>query len=298
MVGVKNIVQTPKIARMDNLYLFNDVESIGKRCSYIGSRNGPAKLEDLKFTLVHPFYNEKARFNKQFEVWKSWSQYVRDRVNILIVDDGSPNPVKDYITEEMRVALWDFDFQIYRIQQDLKWNTPGALNLGLCVAPTDWVLIMDSDCAFDNENMEILLKADPESSSVYHFPRQRIGKRGDNLMNKRYLPCTKLFHRNIFETKLGGFDEDYTGEYSGGYAYFDTDIDDRMFLAKIPFFIWNGVTAIEWMPSVSGNEIVSRTQKEEKINRKLFYQKQNIRNKTLDPYNPSKILRFKFEKVW
>lgn len=283
---------------MDNLYLFNTIEEVGKAHTYIGSRKGPIKLEDVKLSLVHPFYNEKTRFCKQIEIWKGWPDYIRDKVNIIIIDDGSPNPIHNYITPKIEDVLSKFNFSIYRIQQNLKWNTPGALNLGLTVAPSDWVLIMDSDCAFDAKNIEILLKADPEVNSVYHFPRQRIGKEGDDLENRRYLPCTKLFHRSIFMDKLGGFDEDFTGEYSKGWAFFDSDFDSRIFKGKIPFYIWNNVKAFEWMPSIINNEILRRTKKEENINRKLFYQKQAEREVTKNIKNSTPILRFDWKLVY
>jgi len=285
---------------MENLYLFNTVDGVGKGHTYIDKRNGPDKLENTKLTLVHPFYNEQARFNRQVEVWRNWSDYVRDRVNIIIVDDGSPNPVRNYITPEIDKLLSNFNFSIQRIKKDLKWNTPGALNVGLVEAPTEWVLIMDSDCAFDNENMEKLLKADPESFAVYKFPRQRMGRKGDHLDNRRFLPCTMLFHRSLFLDKVGGFDEDYTGEYSGGYAFFDTDFDERAYLFKCenPMFIWNSVTATEWMPSITKGEIVKRTDKDQNVNRRLLQDKRAKRRETLDIKNPGPILRFEYEQVY
>jgi glycosyltransferase involved in cell wall biosynthesis len=217
-------------------------------------------------------------------------------VNIVIIDDGSPNPVHEYTTPEQDAVLTDFNFSIYRIRKDLKWNTPGALNLGLTVATTDWVLIMDSDCSLDNENMERLLKADPEEGAIYKFPRQQVGKKGEDLTNKRYLTCTMLFHRSIFLDAIGGFDEDFTGEYSGGYAYFDNDFDARVAQSLIPVFIWNNITTTYWMPSICG--LVERTKADERVNRKLFYAKRDARRISLQTRNPTETLRFRYWKSY
>ena len=286
---------------MEDLYLFNTVRRVGTELTYIEPREGPAKLEDVGLTVVHPFYNEKERFHRQLEVWKGWSDYVRDRVRIVLIDDGSPNPVHTYIDKHADYLLARLNFSIHRITKNLKWNTPGALNLGLHMAPTDWVLIMDSDCAFTDEHMRTLLKADPEPFAVYKFPRQRYGcDRSENLKNKRFLPCTMLFHRSLFWDRLGGFDEDYTGEYSGGYAFFDTDFDERAFRLKdrCPMFIWNAVTATEWMPSLAGYEIVERTKNDERKNRELLFRKRMARSESQEVKNPSPILRFEWETTY
>jgi glycosyltransferase involved in cell wall biosynthesis len=277
---------------MDDLYLLHPVVGLESAGYLSGSREGPAKLEDTRLTLVHPFYNERDRFNRQVKVWAGWSDYVRSRVKIVLVDDGSPDPLHTYITPEVEKTLSGLNFSIHRIRKNLKWNTPGALNLGLTVATTDWVLIMDSDCSFDNDNMERLLKADPEEGAIYKFPRQQVGIKSEDLSNQRYLTCAMLFHRSIFLDAIGGFDEDFTGEYSGGYAYFDVDLDDRVRRSRaIPIFIWNHVTITYWMPSICG--LVARSGADERVNRKLFYAKREARREELQVRNPTATLRFR-----
>lgn len=283
---------------MDNLYLLNDCPSIGEPHKYITSRSGPTTLAEKGLTIVHPFYNEHNRFELQYSNWIQWSNRVRDCVRITLIDDGSPNPVHKYITKNKDKRLSYFNFDIYRIMKNLKWNTPGALNLGLTVAPTEWVLIMDSDCAFDSDNMEKLLDADPEPNAVYKFPRQRVGSETEDLDNTRYLPCTILMHKSLI-WKFGGFNEDYTGEYSGGYAFFDTDFDSRIYTTKEhPCFIWNDITAIEWMPSEADGEIVQRLQKDEKINRKLWHSNKAIAESNQEFHNPTPILRFPWKRTY
>ena len=96
-------------------------------------------------------------------------------MRIVLVDDGSPDPVHTWITPSKAKRLAYFDFTIYRILEDLARNTPGALNLGFMTATTEFVLCMDSDCAFAPEQLERLLELVPREDCVYKFPRQRIG---------------------------------------------------------------------------------------------------------------------------
>jgi len=167
----------------------------------------------------------------------------------------------------------ELNIGVYRITDDLKWNTPGTLNLGFTVAPDSWVLTMDSDCTFAAGDMNRFLAANPEEGAVYKFNRQRYGDPEiENLGNKRYLPCSMLLHKNLF-WHVGGFDEDFTGEYSGGYALFDNYFDRRVAALEYPWYIWEDVEAIEWMPSVAAMGRDPENENHYKTNKKIMYSK-------------------------
>lgn len=254
-------------------------------------------LSSSSVSLVHPFYNEERRFDLQIDLWSCWPVEVKEKVRITIIDDGSPSPVHTWITDSKLKKLAELNINVYRIEKDLMWNTPGALNLGLVTAPNEWVMIMDSDCAFDGDNWKILLAGDYDPNAVYKFPRQRHGTIED-LSNKRFLPCTMFFHKNLVWS-LGGFDEGFTGEYSGGYAYFDNDLDSRLTERGHPIYIWNGAVAIEWMPSMANWEIVNRSGSHQKINRRLAGKKARIRRGEEEgEARNTEILRFPWRRVF
>jgi hypothetical protein len=280
---------------MDNLYRHNARKGNGP---VKGSVIGPSRLHTTGVTLVHPFYGEQARFENQYKLWLDWPDSVKRLVNIVLIDDGASNPIHTWITPSKLKRINDLNLTVYRITQDLKWNTPGALNLGFTVAPDPWVLIMDSDCAFDGKNWQKLLDQKPVEEATYQFPRQRIGDKTEDTDNRRYLPCTILIHKNTV-WKMGGFDEDFTGEYTGGYAFFDSDLFLRFKEESVPNYIWNGITATEWMPSQSNGEIVQRTQREERLNRQIMYRKQRQRAGTEEgsPRN-TQILRFPWKRTF
>lgn len=182
------------------------------------------KLIDLGLSIVHPFYNNKERFDIQLSNWGAYSSIIKQRVNFLIVDDGSSPPVHTYITNQQRKRL-DLNTQIYRIMKDIKWNTPGALNLGVMKAKNDWVLIMDSDCLLKPESIFHLMdNFAPKEDWFYYFPRKRITDDPVKEKITRYLPCAILFNKKSFFT-VGGFDEDFVGANSGGYGIFDNHFE-------------------------------------------------------------------------
>lgn len=253
--------------------------------------DGGRSLGDLGFTLVHPFYNEKQRFDLQFETWLEWPERLREKVRIVVIDDGSPSPVLSWLTPSKMKRIGSLKLSIYRVLEDLKWNTPGALNLGFMTAPTEFVLCMDSDCAFNAFYLEKFLHISPREDSIYLFPRKREGEKDENIHNTRYLPCSMLMHKNVF-LAVNGFDEDFTGARSGNWGFFDNDFIRKAKTAGYRNYIWRDVEATEWMPSVCGPPL-QRERSQEVGNKKLMYQKWNG-----EVPIGREILRFPWKKVF
>jgi glycosyltransferase involved in cell wall biosynthesis len=276
---------------------------------------GPNFLKDVGFSVVHPFFNERARFDLQFNNWLTWPDEVKERVHIVIADDCSPSPVHSWMTKNKLKYVDQLNLDIYRITTDLKHNTPGALNLAFDRAPDDFVLTMDSDCAFKSDQIVKFLDANPREDTIYKFNRSRIGDPNakglkdaigydwdENLGKTRYLNCSMLMHKNVFSS-LSGFDEDFTGARSNGYGYFDNDFDRRANLEGYPMYVWEEVVATEWMPSVSNGEVASRTGREQRRNVHLMrrkaggYYEDSLDKHPTIPQNRD-ILRFDWEKTF
>ena len=101
-----------------------------------------------------------------------------------------------------------------------------------------------------------------------------------------------VVERSVFES-LNGFDEDYTGFRSGGYAFFDNDFDRKILEAgyhcgRVPSEIY----ATEYMDDYIGPK-VQRTRKDEDVNRKLMYEKA----KGVVPRN-NQMLQFPWRRVY
>jgi len=255
---------------------------------------GPVSLGDSGFTMLHPFFNERERFELLVENWATWSEAVKSKVQVVLIDDCSPSPVHTWFTPSICKRLGNLNIAVYRISSDLKWNTPGALNLGFTVAPHPWVLTMDSDCTFDAENIEKFLSATPLEHAYYRFNRKRYGdpKIDEGLHLTRPLPCSLLLHKNLF-WHIGGFDEDFTGARTGGYALFDTYFHHNASLLAYEWFTWHDVVATEWMPSIASMERPPELEKHYKINKRVMYNKQ----KGVFPAK-SEILRFDWDRTF
>lgn len=107
----------------------------------------------------------------------------------VIVDDCSKEPLGPL--EGVRVA---------RVTDDIKWNQPGARNLGFHICE-GWVLCADIDHLVTKENMEQLEKTNLRRGCVYY-----LGREDTNSVN------IYVIHKDDFE-KIGGYDEDFCGNY-------------------------------------------------------------------------------------
>jgi len=244
-------------------------------------------LKELGLTLVYAFYNnEEKRLAIQWHAWKSYPESILEKLHVVLVDDGSKVPLNIPKPHPL-------DLSIYRIKEDIKWNTPGALNLGVLQAPTDWVLTLDSDCILDCDAItRLMTDLSPVQNSVYYFERtKRIYQ--DKVVYRRYHPCASLMYKATFQ-KIGGFDEDFVGARSGGYAVWDRDFEDRITKTPDKFHrtsIMN-VDITEFMPDVTGGTVQPKdVQDKFDINLALMRDKGLGRK----PRN-RKLLNFKWEK--
>lgn len=255
------------------------------------------KLREQGLTIVHPFYDDQPRLEHHLRNWLRYSPEAKDALNLVLVDDGSKEPLiawADFnkVVDDIKVK----SFSIYRVIQNLKWNTPGALNLGITQAPTEWVLIMDSDCLLQPDDLDRLMDFEPDPAMFHLFHRNRISY-NDHLLKakeRQPLPCSILMTKTAFR-ELGGFDEDFTGERSGGYGFFDSDFTNRAKKARKLAVMPDSIVIQEYMEDIVGPNVHTRerVRNKDKINKKIWYAK--IAGEI--PRN-TELCRFEWKKVF
>lgn len=144
-----------------------------------------------KLSLIVPYYNQPEMLALQEGVWREYPPEVR----VLLIDDGSQECPKPSHAK------------VYRILEDIPWNTPGAINLGARAAKDGWLCVMEIDHSLMPQEMRKLLAMDLERDAVYYFTREaRHGQTQGQFLCERgwFWEC-------------GGMDEDF----SGNYGYFE-----------------------------------------------------------------------------
>jgi hypothetical protein len=171
-------------------------------------------------TLIVPYYRNVAMLAQQLKEWKDYPE----GVEIVVVDDGSPEPASDVLKASDRAKL-------YRVIPDIPWNRGGARNLGAHVAETKWLMHIDIDhilpaaaaCRMFDRHFP------PDDNRWYRFRRWRVGKadatrRKDAIRDDisfgevrphgdSYLCTRELYWR------VGGYNENFSGCLGGGSPF-------------------------------------------------------------------------------
>ncbi len=168
---------------------------------------GDKTLRELGLTLIYPCFGQEKRIFRLLKVWDAWSEDVKEHVSIILVDDHGTPSIEDLLADR----TMDYNLSVYRIQDDLEYNLPGALNLGIMVAFTPWVLTMDTDYSFEPVVMQRLLDFKPHQQEVYSFFLDTVIAGIHQASDTRVHTNIFLLHKDVF-TDLNGFDEDFSGK--------------------------------------------------------------------------------------
>jgi glycosyltransferase involved in cell wall biosynthesis len=116
-------------------------------------------------SMVMPYYRNPGMLAHQYEVWAAYPEAQTADIEIVLVDDGSPDPAVDVARPAGLPAL-----RIYRVLIDRPWNQHGARNLGVLMATAPRLFLTDMDHVLTAESLAALLNAD-DPAVVHTFPR-------------------------------------------------------------------------------------------------------------------------------
>lgn len=155
-------------------------------------------------TIIHTYYNEKSLLETQIERWNVYNQ----PVNIILIDDGSQKiPAIDVIKEH---TLKDYiNFSLYRVTEDIGFNSHGCRNLGARLANTEWLVFLDIDYTLQPSHLH-KLKHDPLDFDTWYEMNAKFMGRGDSYMALNQFVITK----NMF-LEQGGYDESFVPYHHG-----------------------------------------------------------------------------------
>lgn len=175
-------------------------------------------------TLIVPYYRNVGMLRRQLVEWEQYP----DRLQIILVDDGSPEAAAP-VVDSMASSALRARLRVYRVDVDIPWNRGGARNLGALKAETPWLLHVDIDHLLPAPCAEALFNAAVASNRWYRFTRWRRGA-ADETRKKDALPTdavygeikphidSYLLPRTLY-WQVGGYDEDYSGCLGGGSPF-------------------------------------------------------------------------------
>ena len=164
-------------------------------------------------TLIQTYYNEPEDLQRCINQWNE----ISSEVEIILVDDGSMQyPAADIIAKnKIRDNIF---FSLYRVTEDIGFNSHGARNLAAKFAEGDWLLFVDIDHTIIPNDVETLITDTMlEPYSWYKFNTFYNDPAKKSLTLNQYIIDPKLYW------DAGGYNESYVRYHTG----------DREFLEKL-----------------------------------------------------------------
>lgn len=163
-------------------------------------------------TIIHTYYNEQSLLETQIERWNVYNQ----PVNIILIDDGSQKvPAIDVIKQH---ELKDYiNFSLYRVTEDIGFNSHGCRNLGARLANTDWLVFLDIDYTIQPSDLA-RLKTEPLDPDTWYEMNAKFQGRGDPYMALNQFVISKEMFLDD-----GGYDESFVP-----FHYGDRDLLERL----------------------------------------------------------------------
>jgi len=169
-------------------------------------------LSQNNITIIHTYYNERTYLETQIERWN----YYNTPVNIILFDDGSQiEPAENVLKEH---TLNDnINFSLYRVTEDIGFNSHGCRNLGARLAQSNWLLFLDIDYTLQPADLKRLQTETLDLNSWYELNAKFQGRGNTYKALNQFMISRKLF------LDSGGYDESYVPFHYG----------DREFLSHL-----------------------------------------------------------------
>lgn len=163
------------------------------------------KSKDITISLL--YYNDEKNINNHLEKWETYS----DLVKFQIIDDGSKEPAKNILKNSCFKELEDA--RLFRIEEDIPWNIPGARNLSATVCNTPFMLICDMDQVFDRSAILRMLALATLEKEKYFYSFKRFSEDIALKRKCKRKTCGTMLVSIESWWRAGGYDEDMSGEY-------------------------------------------------------------------------------------
>jgi hypothetical protein len=165
------------------------------------------------FTLVLAYYENPGMLKEQIGVWLELPDDVVQRLHLRIVDDGSPDAPALDVLREHPIAFEILrgrvqSFQLWRMQEDIRWNQDACRNVGVRQARTPWLLLTDMDHVVPAETWGSLMRAKLKKNAAYRFGRVNAPA----LDRYKSHPNSWALPRSLY-WQIGGYDEALAGYY-------------------------------------------------------------------------------------
>lgn len=177
-------------------------------------------------SVIMPYYDNPTMLLKQLEEFSKMSSEVQELLELMIVDDGSPeHPAGELCAQQLHTFL----LQIYRIDVNVRWNQDAARNIGARHAGKKWLLLTDIDHLIPEGTLRYLMNAHLSEKAIYKFARLEY----DGVTPYKVHPNTWFMTDKMYE-RVGGYDERFAGYYGTDWDFRDRTVRAAEKIQQLP----------------------------------------------------------------
>ena len=155
-------------------------------------------------TIIQTYYNERSYLETQIERWNNYNT----PVNIILIDDGSQIEPAENVLKEHKLND-NINFSLYRVTEDIGFNSHGCRNLGARLAQSNWLLFLDIDYTLQPADLKRLQTETLDLNSWYELNAKFKGRGNTYMALNQFLIPRKLF------LDSGGYDESFVPFHYG-----------------------------------------------------------------------------------
>lgn len=175
----------------------------------------------MKLSICLAYWRNPGMLAHQYRVWAAYPWDLKSDVEVLVVDDGSPEPAHEVQRPDGLPQLRILRFPQTATPDVPPWRQDAARNLAADEAVGEWLFLSDMDHVLPAASLEALLgRIKLGQDEVYSFQRldaPDLKPKVDKAGNLHPHPNTYAMKRSRYWA-IGGYDEDVLGIYgTDGY---------------------------------------------------------------------------------
>lgn len=213
-----------------------------------------------EIAICMAYYENAGMLRRQVAEIGAWPKAIRDRVMLIMVDDGSPKAPAVF------PKCMPLEAQLYRMRKDIRWNQDACRNLAAARAidaKAGWLLLTDIDHIIPVGTIAHCLDTRLDAQRVYMFGRLRLSP--EPVAYKRH-PNSFLMSAKMWQ-RIGGYDERYAGFY--GTDGFFKGRAEKLSLGVIDLPVPLVLVPREVIPDASTTTYLRKTQEDEAGRRRI-----------------------------
>lgn len=189
----------------------------------------------MKVSICLAYYRNPGMLSEQFRVWAAYPEDLKRQIEVLIVDDGSPEPAHEVPRPDGLPPLVIGRFAPTATPEVPPWRQDAARNWTAHLATGDWLFLSDMDHVLPADSLRALLERVGDGrDAVYSFQRldaPDLTPKRDKHGNLHPHPNTYAMTKTRYWA-LGGYDEDVLGIY-GTDGYYRRKLLDQVALVHL-----------------------------------------------------------------